>query len=59
LAAAGRELLLRAGLAAGRVETLAPCTRCYPDRYFSHRGGAGHDQRQLSWIGWRLDHGRP
>ncbi len=58
LAAAGRELLLRAGLAAGHVETLAPCTRCYPDRYFSYRGGAGPGQRQLSWIGWRPDHRR-
>lgn len=47
---ANRLLLLEAGLAPAAIETVAPCTSCHVDRFFSHRKEAGRTGRQLSFV---------
>jgi len=44
--------LIRAGVSAGRIARVGPCTRCAGAEYFSHRGSGGRTGRQVSFVGW-------
>ena len=46
-------VLVRAGLAPGRIQFCGPCTRCAVSLYHSFRAEPGCEGRQVSWIGWR------
>jgi YfiH family protein len=46
-----RRVLVAAGLAPDRVETLGRCTACTPTEFFSHRRDAGRTGRQVAFIG--------
>src|SRR5262249_3889875 len=51
-----RVQLCAAGVPAGAIVDIGPCTRCAVTEYFSHRGAtqAGTTTgRQLSFIGWK------
>jgi YfiH family protein len=50
LAAANRKLLVAAGVASARIETLDFCTSCRRDLFFSHRRDGGKTGRHLSVI---------
>lgn len=47
---ANRRLLLEAGLHDDDIDTVAPCTACNVDDFFSHRKEAGKTGRQLSFV---------
>ncbi len=50
---ANAAILARAGVRAGNIVSLGPCTRCAPEDYFSHRAANGPTGRQLSFVGWQ------
>jgi len=52
LRAANRLVLERAGVPAGSIQTVGPCTRCARERYHSFRAEPESAGRQVSWIGW-------
>jgi YfiH family protein len=45
-------LLSQAGVPAGQIHRVGPCTACASDQFFSHRGSAGRAGRQVSAIGY-------
>ena len=53
LTAANRRQLLEAGVDAARIAEVGGCTRCQPERFFSHRGHQGRTGRMMSMIGRR------
>jgi YfiH family protein len=48
---ANRRQLLDAGLQAAHLWTSRECTKCHPEKYFSHRGEHGFTGRMLSVVG--------
>ncbi len=48
---ANRWLLMRAGIKAENIDDLALCTRCYGDRWFSHRGQGPETGRFAAMVG--------
>lgn len=44
--------LCAAGVPAGNIHRIGPCTRCAQSEFFSHRASGGTTGRQLSAIGW-------
>ena len=47
--------LLEAGIAERNIWSEAPCTSCYPQRFFSHRRDAGRTGRMMGVIGIRKE----
>ena len=52
LRAVCRLALERAGVAAGVIHEVGPCTADHPDELHSYRRDGAHAGRQLSYIGW-------
>ena len=51
-----RDQLIAAGVASDAIESVGPCTRCAPDRYFSRRAAGGAvTGLQLSFVGFAQD----
>ena len=50
---ANRRQLFDAGLKPEAIQTIAGCTQCQPELFFSHRGSRGHTGRMFSVIGIR------
>jgi polyphenol oxidase len=46
-----RNQLLRSGFIPKNIFANPPCTSCYKDRFFSHRGDHGHSGRMMALIG--------
>jgi len=59
LRAANVHVLTQAGVLPEHIVCLGPCTRCRMEEYFSHRGAGGPTGRQLSFIGWQDQLGKP
>jgi polyphenol oxidase len=47
-----RAILAAAGLAAERIFTVGPCTKCAGDEFFSYRREGKETGRQMSVVGW-------
>ena len=52
LRALNRAILEDAGVPAGRIYQLGPCTSCAKDDFFSYRRERQETGRQISFIGW-------